>query len=109
MANARAVIATNVGGVADLLGEVRDNREYSVCERGIGVRPGDVDGFASGLALLVDDQELRSGVATRGFEFVRQRYPKQRLFDDIRGLYDELLNPEPGAFRQVSQVRSKAL
>jgi glycosyltransferase involved in cell wall biosynthesis len=105
MANARAVIATNVGGVADLLGEVRDSQEYKVCERGIGVSPGDVDGFASGLARLVDDRELRNSVATRGFEFVLHKYPKQRLLDDIRGLYDELLNPEPGDFRQVSQVR----
>ena len=105
MANARAVIATNVGGVADLLGEVVESREYNACERGIGVHPGDVAGFASGLARLVDDRELRSGVANRGFEFVRQKYPKQRLLDDIRGLYDELLNPEPGDYRQVSRIR----
>lgn len=107
MANARPVIATNVGGVADLLGNDQKCRdgEYLVCERGISVCSGDVDGFASGLARLVDDRELRNNVATKGFEFVRHKYPKQRLLHDIRGLYDELLNSEREAYRAVPQVR----
>jgi glycosyltransferase involved in cell wall biosynthesis len=106
MANSRAVIATNVGGVTDLLGEVSEDEKYQVCERGIGVRPGDEEGFAAGIARLVDDLALRNGVAARGFEFVRHKYTKQRLLDDIRGLYDELLNPEPGTYRQVPQIHA---
>src|SRR5205823_1759720 len=62
MANARAVIATAVGGVVDLLGPpVSEDRHgrYVVCERGLSVPAGDAQGFAAGLALLVTDGRLR--------------------------------------------------
>jgi glycosyltransferase involved in cell wall biosynthesis len=91
MANARPVIATNVGGVVDLLGPVIEDAGYKVCERGIGVPAGDVQTFASGLQKLVDDAALRDRLGAQGFGFVYAKYPKQRLLADIRNLYEELL------------------
>src|SRR5712692_9401499 len=62
MANARPVIATEVGGVVDLLGEplltVSQNdgaMGYRICQRGISVASGDARGFARGLARLIEE------------------------------------------------------
>ena len=92
MANARAVIATRVGGVVDLLGPVVND---SVCERGLGIPADDPESFAAGIQRLVTDPELRERVGYNGFEFVRSKYAKQRLLLDIKNLYDELLHFEP--------------
>ena len=102
MANARPVIATTVGGVVDLLGNVvEDNGRYSICERGIGVRPGDADAFAAGLERLIKDKALQAQLGRRGFNFVDRNYRKERLLDDINELYRELLNREQTASCEV--------
>jgi glycosyltransferase involved in cell wall biosynthesis len=95
MANERPVVATTVGGVVDLLGtRLADGDGYSVCERGISVKSGDVEGFAQGLDRLIGDQSLRRELGGRGREFVRQNYTKERLLSDISTLYGQLLKPE---------------
>lgn len=94
MANARPVIATSVGGVVDLLGDVIENGDYSVCERGISVRPYDVDAFAAGLERLIGDRILQNQLGQRGLEFVDSNYRKERLLEDIKDLYGQLLNRE---------------
>lgn len=110
MAAARPVIATTVGGVGDLLGkaarssgaddesddESGDESDdesatgYRICERGVGVRPGDMDAFARALARLIRDETLRREVGGRGRAFVRSNYSKNRLVRDIKNLYDGL-------------------
>jgi glycosyltransferase involved in cell wall biosynthesis len=91
MANARPVIATSVGGVVDLLGEVvEDAGDYKICERGISVRSDDADGFAAGLLRLIEDTSVRERVSQQGFEFVDCNYRKERLLEDIKDLYGEL-------------------
>jgi glycosyltransferase involved in cell wall biosynthesis len=92
MANERAVIATSVGGVVDLLGPVV---EGEVCERGLRIPPGDATAFAAGIEKLVSDRKLRERVGRNGLEFVRARYAKQRLLTDMKNLYDELLQFTP--------------
>jgi glycosyltransferase involved in cell wall biosynthesis len=82
MANARPVIATLVGGVVDLVGD----------DRGLGVRPYDVDAFAAGLGILIKDKMLRDKLGRSGFEFVEKNYRKERLLKDIEDLYGELAN-----------------
>ena len=93
MANARPVIATNVGGVVDLLGEpLPSTLKYLECTRGVSVAPGDEQAFASGLLRLVDDAELRVRLAQNGHDFVKSSYSKERLLDDIKGLYANLVS-----------------
>lgn len=94
MANARPVIATSVGGVVDLLGDVVEAGPYTICERGISVLPGDADAFAAGLRRLVEDKALREQLGRRGFEFVDRNYRKERLLEDIKAIYGQLLNRE---------------
>jgi glycosyltransferase involved in cell wall biosynthesis len=92
MANGRAVIATGVGGVIDLLGpEVEVFDGYTICERGISVRSSDAEGFAKGMKRLIDDAALRDELGGRGREFVLKNYSKERLLNDIANLYAELL------------------
>lgn len=101
MANARPVIATTVGGVVDLLGApIQDARQesrkdvitagYQLCERGVSVASGDAEGFARGLARLIEDPNLRTELGARGLEFVTQNYAKERLLRDVSALYREL-------------------
>ncbi|MGZ8834427.1 MAG: glycosyltransferase [Pyrinomonadaceae bacterium] len=93
MASERPVVATAVGGVVDLLGaRVADGDSYTVCERGISVKSGDVEGFAEGLTRLVRDEGLRKELGRRGRQFASRNYAKERLIDDISNLYEQLLH-----------------
>jgi glycosyltransferase involved in cell wall biosynthesis len=97
MANARPVIATAVGGVVDLLGtEVSpdSSQPFVVCQRGISVDSGNAEGMAAGLARLAEDVTLRGELATAGLEYVAARHSKERLLEDIRELYRQLLPQE---------------
>lgn len=91
MAAGKAVVSTGVGGVRDLLGEVADEREgFTVCERGIRVETFEPHDFRAGLIYLITNEQLRRELAERGKEYVRSKYGKQRLIDDIKRLYGEL-------------------
>ena len=90
MANARPVVATSVGGVVDLLGDVVEDGPYKVCRRGISVPAGDEDVFVAALSRIIRDRSLRQEMGDRGLEFVEINYSKERLFEDIKDLYAEL-------------------
>ena len=92
MANARPVIATNVGGVVDLLGPVIENGEYKICERGLSVPSNNPLIFGKALKRLINDKALQHEIGERGFHFVQVSYQKQRLLNDIQNLYDELMD-----------------
>ncbi len=72
------VVAGDVGGVADLLGD---------SERGLLVPHDDSDAFADALARLLQDATLAQQCAQRGREFVRRQYAVERLVRDIDALY----------------------
>lgn len=107
MGNARAVVSTSVGGVVDLLGAVTKEEDgYIVCERGLRVAAGDEKAFAAALSRLVNDAELRLQLGERGLEFVQKKYRKERLLEDIRNLYDELMRVAPATVESHSARRS---
>jgi glycosyltransferase involved in cell wall biosynthesis len=96
MASERAVVATAVGGVVDLLGgveasELRRPAAWRVCERGVQVEPGDAEAFSRALEHLVDHSELRERMGARGRAYVEQNYSKERLIEDVLRLYENLL------------------
>ncbi|MFL6334947.1 MAG: glycosyltransferase [Pyrinomonadaceae bacterium] len=95
MANARACVATAVGGVVDLLGgvaveELRRPHPWQVCERGVQVRPGDPEAFAEALAHLTGDPALRHALGERGRVYVERNYSVERLVSDVQKLYGRL-------------------
>ena len=94
MANARPVISTAVGGVVDLLGgPLSPNRvaSFEVRERGISVPSRDPSAFAEGLDRLVNNAGLRREIGERGLQFVTANYSKDRLLEDMKRLYADLL------------------
>ncbi len=82
MAASKAVVATAVGGVADVVDEGRT---------GLLVESGDADALAAALRRLAADpaERLALGVAAR--REVAQRFSSERLVDDIDHLYQEAL------------------
>jgi glycosyltransferase involved in cell wall biosynthesis len=88
MACGKAIVATNVGGVSDLLGDVQWKSEgVEVRERGITVASNDCESFSRALATLVGDEQLRSHLARRGPDYAVATYSKDRLIHDIISIY----------------------
>jgi len=82
MASARPVLATDVGGVRDI---VKNN------ENGLLVQSNDVDGFNKALLSMLEDREKRLEMGRYGREFVNENFRKERLIKDTENLYKSLL------------------
>lgn len=95
MAASTPVIATDAGGVSDLLGPTDGHPapgDFAVCTRGILCRKEDAPGFARGLAYLADmDAGKREALVRESRTFVQQRFSEGRLLKDIEALYLELI------------------
>jgi len=91
MANEKAIIATDVGGVVDLLGKVVERREgFQICERGVSTASSDAEGFCNGLLYLANNAKMREMLGRRGKNFVETQYGKDRLVGDAENLYRRL-------------------
>ncbi len=100
MAASRAVIATDVGGIRDLLADGEPAEAparaaippgaFEVAARGMLVRPGDPDGLAAALQRLRGDPSLRRALGAAGRAFVTERFTEERLVRDIQELYREV-------------------
>jgi glycosyltransferase involved in cell wall biosynthesis len=110
MANERAVVATGVGGVVDLLGGLdpqllRRPRGWQACERGALVESGDAEAFADALDYLAANAELRARMGARGRAFVESNYSVARLVADVVKLYEELRAKGAGHERAAGAAR----
>jgi len=95
MACGRAVAATEVGGVIDLMGTRRDSSYgFSIWDHGVTVPSRDAEGFARALQFLIERPELRREMGERGRAFVRARLSKERLIEDIEDLYRKLVGAD---------------
>ena len=95
MASSVPVIATDAGGVVDLLGPpdgLHNSDGFEVCERGILCRKKDAQGFTKGLKYLIDgDVQKKQKRLMRARSFTIERFSEKRLLDDIESLYIELM------------------
>ncbi len=92
MAAGCRVIATGVGGVVDLLGEVTEAREgFLICERGIRIDSRSAADLSTGLIYLAKNEKLRASFKARGRAFVEEQYGKDRLVNDMKELYRSLV------------------
>jgi glycosyltransferase involved in cell wall biosynthesis len=90
MASGRPFIATDVGGVRDLMiGTARREEGWERFENGILV-PRDSRRIAEAAQYLLVRPELRREMGFAGREFVRSRYSSNRLAADLEGLYLQL-------------------
>jgi glycosyltransferase involved in cell wall biosynthesis len=90
MASGRPFIATDVGGVRDLMiGTARKQEGWERFDNGILV-PRDSRRIAEAAQYLLLRPELRREMGGAGREFVRNRYSCNRLADDLENLYLQL-------------------
>ncbi|HMT09023.1 MAG TPA: glycosyltransferase [Pyrinomonadaceae bacterium] len=88
MAAGVPAVSTNVGGVADLLGNAVESQPFHrLCSRGIAVDSREASDLARGLIYLAKSNEIRERVKIEAREFVRERYSIDRLVSDVDGLY----------------------
>lgn len=78
----RAVIASDVGGVPEVIDDGRT---------GILVPPGDVAKLAGAIVKLCREPNLCKEMGSAGYEFVREKYDWERSLDSMAELYDRLI------------------
>jgi glycosyltransferase involved in cell wall biosynthesis len=81
-AAARPVVATDVGGVADVVADG---------ETGLLARPDDAEAIAAAMVRLAGDGELRLRAGTAGRARVRRQFTPERLLADMEEIYSGLL------------------
>jgi glycosyltransferase involved in cell wall biosynthesis len=91
LAAGRPVVATNVGGVSDVVDEG---------ETGFLVPPGDTSAVAERLEILARDADRRTTMGREGRTRMLRRYAIERLVEDIDELYRELLATTPATNRR---------
>lgn len=83
MASGKPVVSTEVGGIKDIVFEGKT---------GFLIKENNSSSFAEKISLLVKDRNLRQSMGKLGKEFVLKTYSKDRLFSDIKSLYEEALS-----------------
>ena len=93
MAAARPVIATDVGGVRDLMGEIDTERGegYKLARHGILVPSEDRKALAEALLFALREKSLTIEIAERARKHVLRKYPLERLVRDMEALYEGLV------------------
>lgn len=99
MASGVPVLATDAGGVRDLLGSVNrmgPENAFQYCERGIICHKNDAVGFGRGMEALINTpvEKINKQMA-KAREFVMKTYSQDRLISDIERLYQDLTAQEP--------------
>jgi len=91
MSQGAPVVATEVGGVSDIMGAHAESREgFSIWDHGLTTRTLDVDGFARAVSYLAQRPEMRREMGERGRQFVREHLSRERLVSDITEFYRSL-------------------
>jgi glycosyltransferase involved in cell wall biosynthesis len=96
MAAGRPFVATNVGGVVDLMvGEpVAHSAGFGVYANGILVPPEAPDVLAAALTHLIDRADLRRAMGAVGQAAVLKRFGKERLLEEMEAIYCRLLEDD---------------
>jgi glycosyltransferase involved in cell wall biosynthesis len=91
MASGRPFVAVDVGGVRDLMvGDAVRVNQLEVFRNGILV-PRDPKSIAQAITHLLEDENRRLDMGDTGREFVRERFSKQRMTQDLESLYSRVL------------------
>lgn len=95
MAAEKPVVATDVGGLRDLIGKPEGVMPggFKLAEKGILVPSQDAKALARALLFLRKNSDVSSRMVKRAKEFVFRKYSIVRLIDDLKALYTELAEP----------------
>ena len=83
----RAVISTNVGGIENVI---------SKNETALLVDSNNYDQFTAALLKLIEDDELRNQMGSKGWEFVKEKFHFTRMIREVSELYRSLLKKRYG-------------
>lgn len=81
-ASNKPIVTTNVGGVKNV---TLENKTAFVSE------VDDVEDFTEKLLILIDNDDIRNEMGTKGWTFVKEKYSYDRLVKDVENLYFNLL------------------
>jgi glycosyltransferase involved in cell wall biosynthesis len=96
MSCGRPVVATEVGGVADLMGSRKRTTDgFTLWDHGVTVPGGDAKAFARALRFLVERPQLRIEMGDRARAFVTTSLSRERLLYNTAQLYNELVGLRP--------------
>jgi len=92
MAARKSVVATDVGGVRDLMGPVREEHPdgFSVTRHGLLVPSDRADIFSSALRFMADHHVLAAEMGQAAQKFVLEHFAEDRLIRDIQAIYRDL-------------------
>ena len=95
MAAGRPIVATDVGGIRDLMiGQAAAHLSgFRVFENGILTPAGDEQALACALRFLIRRPDVREEQGRVGQRSAHDRYPCTRLVSDVAALYTEVLGP----------------
>lgn len=111
MASGVPVLATDVGGVRDLLGDVLTtgpHNQFQYCERGLLCHKRDATGFGMGMEALIktpNGQIIEQ--LSRARHFVMETYSQDRLVKDIELLYHDLMTPSVSRVTQYAPMTTR--
>lgn len=95
LAASKPVVATDVGGVGELLGgHCREGEPFTAAPRGVVVRPQDPEALAQALSWAMAHPQERHEMAAAGHRYVRYAFSADRLLDDMAAFYRELVSEE---------------
>jgi glycosyltransferase involved in cell wall biosynthesis len=94
MAAARPVVATDVGGVRDLLGAIdnRDRGEYKLAENGVLIPPRDAKVLGQALCSIRESKDVFKKITRRAQQYAMSRFSQERMLKDHENLYHELVH-----------------
>ena len=81
-ASGRAIVSTNVGGIENIV---------LPKETALLSETGNKNAFFENLNTLVNDCELRNKMASKGWDFVQERFHYSRLVENMANYYEQLL------------------
>ncbi len=102
MASRKPFVATNVGGVRDLMshekGQVSGKlgSHFTLFDNGILASEGDVRAVASAVLWCLEHKDQAAKMGQAGQALAHNQFNEQRLLGDILRLYTELLTPARG-------------
>jgi glycosyltransferase involved in cell wall biosynthesis len=104
MAAGKPVIATDVGGVRDLLGKIdaSANDGYKLARRGILIPSGNRKSLAGALLFVLENRDSLNLMTERARSFALRRHALERLVKELDRLYQELM--QNGALRRNQSI-----
>ena len=82
-ASNKPIVTTNVGGVRNIV--LKDETAFVV-------ESNNLEGIVTSLLKLVENDELRKKMGEKGWAFVKKAFHYMTLVNDMRNLYETLLN-----------------